>query len=200
MIREIITEWRPTTITMPLNGNRNTHNSKRDGLLDHNVVARVVNVERGRFEEVDENGDPIKIKSLAIEYKVNSERDSHVFVIKPNVKNEYQWARRRFALQFQELEGKTLGTGFTGTPLLNAEINGQKVVPEGIVAAFLREGVTTIEALAYLSDENIGKFGPGMSQWRTRAQDFLNNKELGAAPDIPEPKRVGRPRKEAEAA
>jgi hypothetical protein len=219
MIREILTEWRPAIICMPLNGNNKTHNPKFDGQLDQAVHARVVRVEIAHPENTDQHGEPLKTSYLAIEHKVVSERDANVFLIKERNGKDYLWAKKRFALQFEELNGKTLGRGRIGTPLMTAGI-----VPEGIMPAFLKEGVSTVEALAYLSDDNLAKFGPGMRTWRDRAQDWVNNQKAapvaldpgnvrpgydeakdqdladGIRAAINEPKPRGRPKKQPEAA
>lgn len=175
MIREILTEWRPCIICIPMNGNDKTYNKKNDGQIDQNVHARVVRVEKSDPERLDENDEPVKFSCLAIEHKVVSERDSAVFLIKESNVKDYRWARKRFAMQFEELSGKTLGTNKIGTPLLKAGL-----LPESVLPAFLSKGVTTVEALAYLSDDNLSAFGPNMRQWRDRAANWVKNRELQA--------------------
>lgn len=169
MIREILTEWRPATIAAPMRGDLSPRLARMEGQLDHNVQARIVRVEHANPDRLDDDDQPVKTSHLAVEHKVVSEADSHVHLIKEHNTKEHRWAKKRFALQFEELAGRTLGQGRIGTPLISSG-----VVPEGILPAFLKEGVNTVEQLAYMSDANLAKFGPGMSQWRDRAQDWLN--------------------------
>jgi hypothetical protein len=161
---------------------------------------------------VDDDGIPLKISRLAIEHKVVSEKDTGIIPIKEHDANVYRWMRRRFALQFEELSGKTQGSGRIGTPL-----NKANILPEAILTQFLSQGVTTVEALAYMTDNLLANFGPGMRMWRDRAQDWLNAKdqareleelrdayeaaEAAETEEAAKPKRKpGRPKKTAESA
>lgn len=171
MIREILTEWRPCTHTRPHNvkGEPTAREKHMEGQIDHNVVARVVREEIDHPSEVDENQLPVKVSRLAIEHKVVAEHDSAIAPIKEHDRHIYAWMRRRFALQFEELAGKTQGGGRIGTSLVKAN-----VLPEAILTKFLHRGVTTVESLAHMTDTTLADFGPGMREWRERARDWLN--------------------------